>query len=277
LLTATVVAQSAALKRRAHFPSEEDLLYLPKPAALRHIALGHTELMADLIFIRAVVYFGTQLTEKGDYRWLENYLETITELDPYWKTPYTWAGVATMYNGRPITNREVLASNRFLELGIRQFPTDWELPFMLACNYLFELKTDDPRQRQEWKHVGGEWVRHAAAVGGAPSWVPLLAATILRQEGQDEAAIHHLEEVYVTTQDDKTRQEVGNQLKALHAKIDFAKADRERKEFELAWRKTLPYASPDFFIVVGAPPSPRLDARALGPLAGLTAQPEDSE
>ena len=270
LLAALVSAQNAAERRRAQFPASEDVLYLPQPSALHALALGHDELAADLVFIRGLVYFGTQLEEKGEYRWLENYLDTITDLDPRWKTPYRWAGVATMYNGRPITNRAVMMSNHFLERGVHQFPEDWELPFMLGCNYLFELKTNDEKQHDEWRRIGGEWVRHAAIVGGAPSWVPLLAATIMRQEGRDEAAVRHLEEVYVSTQDERTRAQVRNLLVSLHAKIDLAREERERKAFEATWHATLPYVPPDLFVAIGAPRPLRMDVAALSPLAGVT-------
>jgi hypothetical protein len=252
LVLATALSHNALLDRRRHFPAEEDLLYLPRPSALRAMSLGHHELTADLVFLRAVIYWGGELAHDRQYRWLDNYLETIVALDPNWKTPYRWAGVATMYDGREITNRSVMASSHFLELGARQFPSDWELSFMLGCNYLFELKTDDPVERAAWRRQGGEWIRHAAIVGGGPPWVPLLAATILREEGQEEAAVRHLEEVYLSTQDPRTREEVKNRLLSLHAKIDFAKAERERVEFETAWRRTVPYAPPDFFVALGA-------------------------
>jgi len=273
LLVALVFAQDAANRRRAAFPAAADVLYLPQPSALHALALGHDELAADLVFVRGLVYFGSQLEEKGEYRWLENYLDTITQLDPRWKTPFRWAGVATMYNGKPITNKMVMLSNHFLERGVRQFPDDWELPFMLGCNYLFELHTDDPKQRDEWRKVGGEWVRHAAIVGGAPSWVPLLAATIMRQEGQEEAAVRHLEEVYVSTQDERTRQQVRNQLVALHAKIDLAREQRERSAFETAWKETLRYVPADLFVAIGAPRPPRMDVAALSPLSEAPTEP----
>jgi hypothetical protein len=228
------------------------------------------------VFIRALVYFGTQFAQKGEYRWLENYLDTITALDPRWKTPYVWAGVATMYNGKKITNDAVAMSSRFLERGARQFPDDWELPFMLACNYLFELKTDDAQQKDEWRRIGGEWIRHAADVGGAPPWVPLLSATIMRQEGRDEAAVHHLEEVYVSTQDERARQEIRNQLGALHSRLDLAREQRERRAFETAWRRTLPYASQDLFVAVGAARPARMDWQALSPLAPVADDATDS-
>jgi hypothetical protein len=266
LVTALVFADDAASARRAQFPAGDDVLYLPQPSALRVMALGHDELAADMVFIRGLVYFGSQLQQKGDYRWLENYLDTITKLDPHWKTPFRWAGVATMYNGKPITNQAVMISNQFLERGVKQFPDDWELPFMLGSNYLFELHSDDPKQRDEWRRIGGEWVRHAAIVGGAPSWVPLLAATIMRQEGQEEAAVRHLEEVYVSTQDEHTREQVRNELVSLHAKIDLAREQRERGAFDKAWRATLPYVPADLFVAIGPPRPARMDVAALSPL-----------
>src|SRR5260370_23921214 len=263
LIAATSLTHRRVLERRAHFSAEEDALYLPRPSALKVMSLGHHELVADLVFVRAIIYFGGQFHGKRDYRWLDNYLETILALDRRWKTPYRWAGVATMYDGRAITNESVARSTHFLEMRVEQFPSDWELPFMLGCNYLFELQSDDAAQRAKWQEQGADWVRHAALVGGAPSWVPLLAATIMRREGRDEAAIRHLEEVYRSTQDEKTREDVRNQLMALHAKVDFAKEDRERHRFENAWRRTLPYASPDFFVAAGERPSPRMDLEAL--------------
>ena len=270
LVAALITVENAADRRRAAFPPGEDVLYLPRTSALHALALGHDEVAADLVFIRGLVYFGSQMEQKGDYRWLDNYLDTITTLDPNWKTPYRWAGVATMYNGRPITNAAVMTSNHFLERGVRQFPNDWELPFMLGCNYLFELQTKDPKQHEENRRIGGEWIRHAAIVGGAPPWVPLLAATIMRQEGQDEAALRHLEEVYVSTQDEHTRAEVRNLLVSLHAKIDLVREQRERTAFETAWQSTLPYVPADLFVAIGAPRPPRMDLAALSPLGDVS-------
>jgi hypothetical protein len=263
LVATTVVLQDSALARRSRFAADEDVLYLPRPSVLRPLSLGHHELTADLVFIRAVIYFGGELGHKREYKWLDRYLDTIVALDPRWRTPYRWAGVATMYDGRPITNERVQLSNHFLELGVAQFPRDWELPFMLGCNYLFELKSDDAAEQASWQRQGGEWMRHAAIVGGAPSWVPLLAATILHKEGQDEAAIRHLEEVYVTTQDPKTRQEVKNRLVSLHAQLDFAREAHEREQLEAGWRRTIPYGPIDLYVLIGPRHSPRLDVGEL--------------
>lgn len=265
LLLFTAHAQTAALARRAAFPAEGDALYLPRPSALAAMSLGHTELAADLVFLRAIAYFGSELAGTRNYQWLDNYLDTIVKLDPTWKMPYQWAGVATMYNGAKITNEAVMASSHFLALGVKQFPDDWNLSFMLGFNYFFELKTTDPAQKARWRRIGGEYVQRAALAGGAPSWVPLLAATIFEQEGEEEAAIRHLEQVYVTAQDPDVRQQVHNRLLSLHAKVDFDWISRAHERFTEEWQNTVPYASPDFFAVLGPAPGARLDWKSLAP------------
>ena len=106
-------------------------------------------------------------------------------------------------------------------------------------------------------------IHHHSSAFRQFAWVPLLAATILKQEGDEQAAIKHLEEVYLSTNDEKTKLEVRNRLTSLHAQIDFAQAERERAEFTRAWHATVPYAAPGFFLAVGPAPSPRMDVPFL--------------
>src|SRR5262245_32515353 len=127
LVAGTVLTQDFTLARRRAFPAESDLLYLPRPSVLQRLSLGHHELTADLVFIRAIIYFGGEMAGRRDYTWLDNYLETIVALDPQFRTPYRWAGVATMYHGKKITPEDVRHSIHFLELGVKAFPDDWEL------------------------------------------------------------------------------------------------------------------------------------------------------
>jgi len=245
-----------ASRRRASMPSEDDALYLPTAGAIRVLSLGHVELAADLVYLRTIVYFGTSVVTNKKFDALSPLFDTIIALDPHWKRPYRWAGVATMYNGLTITPAMVHESTRFLKLGIAQFPDDWELPFMVGSNDLFELHPTDPREKQKLTEEGAAYIERAALVGGAPSWMPLLAATILRKDGQEQAAIHHLEQVYYATSDDKTREEVRNRLLSLKANVDFARAEQQRADFEAQWHAELPYAPSGLFILLE---TPRLD------------------
>lgn len=262
---ATWWSQSHLTTLRDRLPSDDDALYLPRPGVLRALALGHHELAADLVFVRAVVYFGAQMQARKDFRWLDNYLTTIVELDPHFEKPYRWAAVATMYNGKDITRAAVLASNHFLELGMRAFPNRWEYPFMIGCNYLFELHPVDEAERQKFQRIAADFMQRAALVGGGPPWVALLAATILRKEGEQDAAIRHLEEVYAATQDENTKEEVRRRLIGLRNKVDVERAQAERKRFDDARKANYPYVSPDLFVFIGERIAPVLDDRALAP------------
>src|SRR4029079_14130628 len=131
-------------------------------------------------------------------------------------------------------------SSHFLREGIRQFPSDWELPFMLGCNLLFEMKPTDPAEKARLPAEGGEWIKRASLVGGAPAWAALLAATILRKEGREDAALRHLEQVYCSTSDERTRLEVRNRLLSLKASIDSDREAKERAAFEQRWQGELP-------------------------------------
>jgi hypothetical protein len=267
----TLVAQEHAVKLRANIPAEDDLLLLPTPGSLRVMSLRHTELMADLIFVRALIYFGDQMVhlahkETAHYRWIENYLDTIVTLDPYFKTVYRWAGTATMYNGTDITNESVEISNRLLARGAERFPDDWELSFMLGANYLYELKTKDPAQRAAWDETGASYVERAAATASGPTWLPTLAATLLTRQGKTELAIRHLQESYLLTQDEKLKTEIRNKLLSLTSKAAIADIEAERAQFDAAWKQHAPYVPSDFFVIMGAPSAPRLDWRYLANL-----------
>jgi hypothetical protein len=244
---------AAATARRDAVPPERDTLYLPEPAALRVGSLGHTELMADLVWIRQVLYFADQFTSRGDFAWLDRYLRTVAALDPHFRRPYVWAGVVLIYNNLPVTNAMVRQSNEFLEAGLKQFPDDWELHFMLGANYLNEMKTSDKQLKERWRMIGAEHMRRAALSGKAAPWVPVLVATVLQRGGETQAALRHLEEVLLTTEDDTMREHVRNKLLQLQRDAVPGML-RFREDFDKRWRAQMPYASSDLYVVLGDPP-----------------------
>jgi hypothetical protein len=133
---------------------------------------------------------------------------------------------------------------------------------MLGCNYLFELQTTDPKQKEAWRRSGGRWIRRAAVAGGGPPWLAGLAVRVMSEQGEQEAAIHYLEEAYLTAPDDATREEIGRLL-AVKQKSAVAGIERAAADFQKRWHAAMPYAPPDLYVLIGDPPSPRLDLAAL--------------
>jgi hypothetical protein len=162
---------------------------LPEPRALEVIGLGHREMMADLVWLRALSYFAVHFYLDRDFRWLDRYIETVIALDPRFRMIYQWAGVVVMYGGEGVTNDRVMVSNRFLEMGRQQYPDDWLLNFMLGCNYRYELRPETPEQREAWRLLGGTYLRRAAELPGAPAWLSLTALRTLEQAGAADEAL----------------------------------------------------------------------------------------
>jgi hypothetical protein len=243
-----------AVQRRDRLPPEQDLHYLPEPSALRAMSLGYTELFADLVWIRQIIYFGEEFTKRGDFRYVDRYVRTAIELDPNFRRLYAWAGMAFSASGVEVTNAAVWQANEFLEMGLKRFPDDWELNFRLGVNYIHELKTSDERQKLAWRLKGAEHIRRAALAGGGPAWLPVLVATILTKGGEAEAGIRHLEEILLTTEDEAVRTHVTNKLKQLR-KAALPELERHRAEFTRRWHAQLRYAPADLYVLLGDPPA----------------------
>jgi hypothetical protein len=186
-----------ANRLRDRWPPEADTFYLPPSSSLRILSLRHNELFADLLHARSNVYFGTQLHARLPTKWLANYLHAAIDLDPQLARLYQVGPALLVYNGQKITVDMVLASNTVLERACKAFPFDWEYPFQLGFNYLFELPQDagedDPRV-PGWRQKGVELLRQAALFEGVPYYVPTLVARMLTKSGGDDLAIRHLEQ-----------------------------------------------------------------------------------
>ena len=162
---------------------------LPDPATLKIIGQGHDEMMADLIWLRALSYFANHFFLDQDYRWLDRYAETVINLDPNFKMVYQWAGVVTMYGGQYIDNQAVMNSIRFLEMGRERFPDDWLLNFMLGVNYRYELIPSNREERRQWRLLGATYLSRAAQAPDAPAWLTLNATRNLEVYGAAQEAI----------------------------------------------------------------------------------------
>ncbi|MSP62478.1 MAG: hypothetical protein EXR72_19520 [Myxococcales bacterium] len=246
---------------RGTFPADQDLVFLPRTRVIGASSLGHRQLAADLIFLRTLLYFSTQLAKAKNYDWLERHLDAVNELDPDFRAPYVFGIRATMYNGNTITNQMVFASTHFGEAGLLRFPRDWELAFAVGCNYIFELDTNDPKQKEKWRRIGVGYVRRAALHGG-PAWLSGVASRIMTQDGETDAAIRYLEETYLTARDEPTREHVRRLLVAKH-KGNLGRLIAAQEAFNSGWQAAAPYAPSDFYVLLGDPQSPRLDAAHL--------------
>jgi hypothetical protein len=227
---------------------------IPSPSAARALALGHREWAADLFYIAGLAYFGESLQLRSQQRYLQAYARVTQEIDPDFRRPYLWGSVVSVYTHRLITRRSIELSNEHLIRGLEHFPDDGEMLFALGFNYAYELPPFLPEgpERIAAKRRGAIYLQRAAAVGYGPAWLPLTAARMLEDAGEDSAAIELLRDSLLRTDDPVIRARIEQRIRDLSGNDEDAglavinAVERERRE-------AFPYLPPALYLFVGPP------------------------
>jgi hypothetical protein len=243
-----------ASRLREAWPPEADTFYLPPSSSLRVASLRHNELFADLIHARANVYFGTQLHARVPTKWLARYLDSAIDLDPKFQRLYLAGAAMLIYNGQTIKPEMVLAAVEVLERGYKAFPFDWEFPFQIGFNLLFELPQDagedDPRV-PAWRQRGVEMLRKAALYEGIPYYIPNLVARMLTRNGAEDMAIKHLEQAYAVATNQEAREQIRLKLLALRGQRFSQELEENSRAFDQMIASRFPYAPEAFSLITG--------------------------
>jgi hypothetical protein len=265
LLVLSIVAglcQSRANALHDRWPPEADTFYLPPSKILKLASFGHSELAADLIHSRANVYFGTQLHARLPTKWLAQYLHTAIDLDPQFRRLYLAGAAMLVYNGQRIVPDMILAANTVLERGRQAFPFDWEIPFQLGFNLLYELPmdatSDDPRI-PGWRQQGVEILRQAALYEGVPYFVPNLVAGMLTKQGSQDLAVRHLEQAYAVSTSEEARTQIRYRLAQLHRSQAAQDLAERQREFQSLVDSRYPGFPEAFSLIIG----PRITSNSI--------------
>lgn len=153
----------------------------PDGEALRVAALGQPTLLADVMWVRAVLQFSEVMdgrTPDGT-RWLASTVEAVARLDPGWRTAYFYGGAFMRVLG------DIESSDHIFEEGRRAIPEDSFFPFSLGMNaYLHHGDAE----------LAGQYLAEAASLPGAPGWYGAAAASFIEMRGQRKAAVRYLDE-----------------------------------------------------------------------------------
>lgn len=258
LLTAAAIEQlrSRAQQHFAETQTYEDIYYLPPSDSLVIGSLGYRAALADLLWMKALVYYGEELIHRGEVKNLFRYGDAMLALDPDFKRVYRWIASCALYRTGTITVNDARAAVRYLETAARRFPDDGELAWDLGANYMFELAPmlEDDEERKAVRRKGLDYMEAAALRGAGPPWLALQTATELKSLGKTEQAIRHLEDAYAITSDPAVKQQIEDQLAALRSQA-YAEALRQTaQELEAARRRDFPYLDTTLYMLVGTRP-----------------------
>ena len=174
-----------------------DLAYVPRPAAVRWLSLGHHTLAADLYWLRTVQYMGDPRANARGWDKLLPVLDLVTDLDPRHGYAYQVGGNILASVGR------VEESNRILEKGFARLPERYILPFHRGVN-AFMYAGD--------YSLAGQWFERAARSPGAPLHMREAVMAMYVKGDQAGSAIRFLNEMLAVTEVPESRRALEAQL-----------------------------------------------------------------
>lgn len=206
-LLVLLLAAQVGLQRsfEAAYPRRdlEQLLYLPSGRHTKALTLGFSNLAADVLWIKAIGYFGGHALTDREYPWLHHILDQITTIDPSFSYPYLFGGITLSVERE--SSDEAIA---LLAKGMSRYPGDWRYPFYIGFSYFYNI--NDPDR-------AALFMRYAASLPGSPEYLPHLAASLLAESGRLEAAIRFLETMAEGTREEWAREKIRHKIKELRA------------------------------------------------------------
>lgn len=176
---------------------------------VKALSAGFADLLADLYWMRAIQYYGSQKISGGGFANLSPLLETAAELDQRFSIVYRYGAVflsepAPIGAGKPETGVALLAK------GADRNPADWHLRQEEGLFTFFYL--NDPLR-------GSQILQKAAKIPGAPDWMSALGAQILNKGGELEAALNMWMIIKEQSEPGILRDNAADQIKIVRSRI----------------------------------------------------------
>jgi tetratricopeptide (TPR) repeat protein len=228
-LALSVVAQRwMDAQRSAPLPVEETL-YINSGETLKRASLGFDGAMADIYWIRTLLYFGgeferqrgaNQYFDVSKLKMLQPLLDITVELDPKLIPAYHFGAVF-------LPGIDAGAAVSFIERGIRNNPDEWRLYQDLG---FVEWRRNRFREAAEAYDQG-------SGLPGAPAWMRTAAALMLAKGGERETAREIFLRLYEESDDPFVKQICEEQLMLLDQDMPQRQRDRETERRKIEDRR----------------------------------------
>ncbi|MCK4576008.1 hypothetical protein KAU34_06345 [candidate division WOR-3 bacterium] len=169
-------------KEKGEYSLLKELLYFPSGKFVEEISLGYNELFADLIWLRAVQYFGEHQMTDRKFIHLYHILDILTTLDKKFIHGYTFGGFLLESSAGEPENVDLL-----LHKGEFYNPKRWEIPFVRGFIYCF-FRGDNK--------VSALFFLRASGKPEAPDMCKRFAGFTYQKEGDKFKALKLWEQLY---------------------------------------------------------------------------------
>lgn len=270
LLLSAIVLQGKSSEIFTTITTNEDLYFLPSSKWIRVGTAGFNEAAADLIWIKAIVYFseapkkkvkaGETLSDvarksKGKpetrINYTFNYLKTVSDLDPFFDAVYTHGAKLAMYADGQISRRSIEDAISLLDKGLDKYPGSGPILFQLGFLYYWELANfaADTDEKESMRLAGTRYLRRASLAPDAPAFTAELATSLLERHNLHDLVVEHLKNQLLTETDPGIRASLIWNLQQ-SAKEQYVLDLEQIQQLYGHWKKDAPWIPFDLFTLL---------------------------
>lgn len=225
ILSVCVFACLTSLDQKYPYCAHKDLNFLPSGKIVKTASVGYEAMVADLLWIRALGYFGGHSQAEKNFTWLGHLLDVVTDLDPMYQSPYEFGGIVLA-----AYSDDVDASIALLKKGLINVPQDhpryYYLLFFLAFDYMYH-KAD--------ALTAARYLEQASAFPQSPDYLPDLAARLYAKANCLENAEIFLRQMILSTDRRDLKEQLQQRLDQVihqgHIEMLTRALDRFRHKF----------------------------------------------
>jgi hypothetical protein len=235
LMALSIGVQVVRDRQWTSFEPPNPTLWINSGPLAGKIALEFRNLVADVYWMRAVVYYGGKRLTSAQHQSSEQaataprpnfdllypLLDLVTSLDPHFKVAYRFGAIflTEAYPSGP--GRPDLAV-ALLERGIQNDAARWEYMEDIGFVYYWWLR--------DFKKAA-EWFKRSSEQPGAPSWMAPLAATTLAEGGDRRSSRFLWTQLLQNTDIAWVRTTATNRLQQLDAMDTIEELNRRAARF----------------------------------------------
>jgi hypothetical protein len=159
-----------------------ELMYFPSGKFMSAVTVGYDNLAADLVWLRAIQYYGEHRVTDLKFEYLGHILDILTTLDSRFVSAYTF-GSLLLADDADEPDRALA----LLDKGMRNNPDDWRIPFIKGFIYYVFLR-DFPS--------AGRYFKLSSGIEGAPDMAARFASFAFQRGGDRITAVNLWSELY---------------------------------------------------------------------------------
>jgi len=194
-----------------------ELMYFPSGKFMRVATVGYDNLAADLVWLRAIQYYGQHRLTDLKFEYLGHIFDILTTLNPRFTDAYTFGSLLLADDAKEPERALLL-----LDKGMRNNPHNWRIPFTKGFIYYVFL-------RDFFK--AGKYFEMASTKDGAPEMAARFASFSYQRGGDRITAINLWGEIYTRSENEVEKVTALRYWKRLVSEILDEKVNEYRKRF----------------------------------------------